>query len=91
MLIVSQLIRLISVKKHFQKQLTQQMKEKKISSTDKRSDGHSQKHKEGKPDKRYHKPNGPYEGTEPQIKKEMSIIGNPDHPHHEEILDSTPK
>ncbi len=65
--------------------------EKKIESNpDKLSERSSKKHKVKNPDKRNPNPDNPYEETGPPIKK-MPITGSPHHPHHEEILDSTPK
>lgn len=65
--------------------------EKKIESNpDKISERPYKKHKVKNPDKRNPNSDDPYEETVSSI-KEMRITVSPHHPHHEEILDSTPK
>ncbi len=66
------------------------MKNKIKSNPDKLSERPYKKDKNENPDNRNPNSDDPYEETGPPI-KEMPTTGSPHHPHHEEILDSTPK
>ncbi len=66
------------------------MIKKKKSSTDKHSEGSSKKPEDKNSNKRHPNPDDLYKETEPSV-KEIPLTGSPHHPHHEEILDGTPK
>lgn len=66
------------------------MKKKKKSSPDKHSESPSKKDEDENPDMENLNPDDPYDETKPTVKKKPITSGN-NHPHQEELLDSTLK